>query len=68
MLFVAHTRNPGKLNSPSLGSSAVERRSPSASSFNPLQAAARRVAARCAVPYHVALAHAEAAGLGREAR
>lgn len=32
-----------------------------------LHMAAQRLASRCGVPFSVALAHAEAAGLGREA-
>ena len=60
---IPHDRRPGKRPLPS--SSAK----PASSSLpNTLHLAAYRLASALGVPFGVALAHAEAAGLGREAR
>ncbi len=64
MSHITHALNPGKNVREASGLPLFDWRPAPAASFNPLHVAARRLAARCRVPFHVALAHAEAAGLG----
>ncbi len=68
MSHIAHTRNPGKSKPPTASLPLFDWRPAPAPFFNPLHAAARRLSARCRVPFGVALAHAEAAGLGGEVK
>jgi len=64
MPIIADARNPGKDALPVAGLPLFDwHPAPHLRPAN-LQHAARRLAARCRVPFHVALAHAEAAGLG----
>lgn len=67
MTFIAHARNPGKDTSPSIGLPLFDWRPSLPLYSNALHVVARRLSVRCRVPFHVALAHAEQAGLGKEA-
>lgn len=68
MRLIAHARSPSKRNPPPIGLPLFDWQPSPFSSFNPLHAAARRLSVRCRVPFGVALAHAEAAGLGGEVK
>ncbi|TCK30148.1 hypothetical protein EV667_0235 [Ancylobacter aquaticus] len=67
MSFISHARSPGKEVQPTSGLPLFDWRPSRALYANPLHVIARRLAERCRVPFHVALAHAEQAGLGKEA-
>ncbi len=66
MSSIAHARNPGKVHDLN-GLPLFDWQPTPPAPIRPHYIAARRLAARYGVPFFVALAHAEAAGLGKEA-
>jgi len=66
MSHISYTRPPGKVFQPPHGLPLFDWRQPAAAYINPLHTIASRLSARVGVPFYVALAHAEQAGLGRE--
>lgn len=67
MSHIAHARSPGKGVQPVSGLPLFDWRPSLPLYSNPLHVIAGRLSTRCRVPFHVALAHAEQAGLGKEA-
>lgn len=67
MRNIVDARGPGKQVQPISGLPLLDWRPAAPLSLNPLHVVASRLSERCRVPFYVALAHAEQAGLGKEA-
>ena len=65
---ISRARIPSKKNPPDAGLPLFDWHPPAPAPRTPVHIAARRIAERVGIPFTVALAHAEAAGLSQEAR